>query len=84
MIEPKIHSHIEDCLDDDHPLAFEQVRCAKCGELVHAGNNECMQTWVETGQGNYCVVCWSVLIGCYRTTRYGFVANVLDAPWGLP
>ena len=44
--EPVCHSHITDCLPDDHPLAYERVHCNKCGEMVHC-ENECMQTWFE-------------------------------------
>ena len=57
-IEPILHSHVSDVLPDDHKLAFKQVNCNKCKELVHAGNNECMQTWFETEYGNYCTNCW--------------------------
>jgi hypothetical protein len=63
-IEPKIHSHIEDCLEEAHPLAFEQVYCdgrktdANHDKILHAANNECMQTWVETGRGNFCWKCF--------------------------
>lgn len=56
--EPIIHSHIEDLLPDNHPLAFEHLHCDKCGELVHSSNNECMQTWIETEFGNYCSLCF--------------------------
>lgn len=59
MQEPKIHSHITDVLPDEHPLAHEQIRCVACEVLVHAFNNECMQTWVETGLGNYCLRCFA-------------------------
>ena len=63
MREPLIHSHITDELLDDHPLAFKTVDCEKCGVMVHASNNECMQTWVETGEGNYCLRCFAKLTG---------------------
>lgn len=53
----KLHDHAEDALPNAHPLAFEDVFCKRCGEMLHAGNNECMQAWVETGKGNYCVEC---------------------------
>ena len=56
--EPQIHSHIEDGLPDEHPLAGECVYCAKCNAMVHANNNECMQTWIETEFGNYCSLCF--------------------------
>lgn len=55
--EPLIWSHITDGLPEDHPLAYEAVFCSVGdGELLHASNNECMQTWVETGRGAYCLV----------------------------
>lgn len=54
--EPLIHSHITDVLPDDHPLATSNVYCSApyCGEMLHAFNNECMQTWIETENGNFC------------------------------
>jgi hypothetical protein len=58
ITEPLIHSHITDGLPDDHPMANEVVDCKMCGVMVHAFNNECMQTWVESGQGNYCLGCF--------------------------
>jgi hypothetical protein len=57
-IEPLIHSHITDELPDAHPLAYKTVDCDKCDVMVHASNNECMQTWVESGKGNYCLACF--------------------------
>ncbi len=60
--EPIIHSHITDVLPEDHPLAYKKVYCdTKCGHLVHAGNNECMRTWIETEFGNYCTTCFCLL-----------------------
>lgn len=55
MNEPQIHSHITDLLPDEHPLAFHGVYCKVCGMMLHASNNECMATWVESGSGNYCL-----------------------------
>lgn len=76
VTEPLIHSHITDCLPVDHPLAFETIYCAcpncACQEMLHAGNNECMQTWVETGKGTFCVPCFDM----DDTT-------VLDGGWAL-
>ena len=64
MKEPVIHSHITDELPEDHPLAYKQLYCDKCPDtLVHAFNNECMQTWVETRSGNYCLKCFSEIGG---------------------
>ena len=45
--EPIIHTFVTDKLPDDHPLAFEEVFCMKCGGMVHCFNNECMTMWVE-------------------------------------
>lgn len=53
--EPLLHTGITDMLAEDHPLAYECVSCKVCGRMVHASNNECMDAWVETGQGNYCL-----------------------------
>jgi hypothetical protein len=55
ILEPRIWSHITDQLPDAHPLAFAAVYCRSCGALVHASNNECMTTWVETGKGGFCI-----------------------------
>jgi hypothetical protein len=58
MREPVIHSQITDELPEGHPLAFEHLECRACGELIHSANNECMQTWVETGRGGFCLRCF--------------------------
>ena len=58
MNEPLIHSHITDCLPDTHPLRNSSVYCNKCKEMLHASNNECMQTWIEADKGNYCTQCF--------------------------
>lgn len=54
-IEPRIWSGITDCLPDDHPLAWETLSCSTCGTMVHAANNENMDTWVETGRDVFCL-----------------------------
>lgn len=73
--EPRIHSHITDCLPDDHPLAYRTVYCGACKiVMLHAGNNECMRTWVETGVGNFCVTCFAALPD----------VDALDDQFGLP
>lgn len=74
MEEPRIHSHITDELPDGHPLAHEQVDCKKCGVLVHAFNNECMQTWVETGNGPFCLRCFAVTHGTVLDDAVGLKA----------
>ena len=61
MGEPRIHSHIEDSLPDDHPLQYEQVHCSHCSKLVHAANNECMSTWFEFDDVAICAQCVGTL-----------------------
>lgn len=61
LVEPRIHSHILDVLPETHPLAHEQVACRLCGCLVHAFNNECMQTWVECDNGPFCLPCFNTV-----------------------
>lgn len=60
LMEPLIHSHITDELPNGHKLAQETVYCKSCDKMLHHSINECMQTWVETGYGNYCIKCFSV------------------------
>ena len=55
--EPLIRSHVTDVLPEDHPLAYEQVDCDRCGTIIHAGNNECMTTWIEWGPYKLCGEC---------------------------
>lgn len=58
-IEPVIHSHITDSLPEDHHLASTCVSCDSCLDMLHASNNECMQTWVEFYKwGNFCIRCF--------------------------
>jgi len=76
MKEPIIHSHITDILDEDHPLADTTIYCDKCKEMLHASENECMQSWIETGKGNFCLTCFSKMI---LIMEY----NVLEEEWGL-
>jgi len=59
MKEPLIHSHITDGLPSNHKLANEFIYCKICNSMLHADNNECMQTWIESGTGNYCLKCFS-------------------------
>ena len=59
MCEPKIHSHISDCLPKGHKLSISSVYCDKCEEMLHCdAPGECMQTWFETGAGNFCFKCF--------------------------
>jgi hypothetical protein len=50
------------------------VYCASCKAMLHASNNECMQTWVETGRGNFCVKCFAKISD----------VDALDDEYGLP
>ncbi len=65
MNEPLVHSQLTDCLPEDHPLAYQRIDCDSCGCLLHASNNENMQTWVELQHrtGNYCFKCMANLDG---------------------
>jgi len=76
MIEPTIHSHISGTLPDAHPLAYVFVACEKCHAAIHDSKNKCLQTWVETGKGNYCVQCFNFL--------HIHEGGVLKDDWGLP
>lgn len=75
MKEPIIHSHITDGLPDNHKLAYSSLFCECCNENLHASNNECMQTWVETGKGNYCLACFA--------REIYLLDGVLEDKWGL-
>lgn len=57
--EPLLHTAATDCLPHFHPLANQRVDCKICKNTLHAFNNECMQMWVETAIGNYCLKCFS-------------------------
>jgi hypothetical protein len=61
--EPRLHSHITDCLPVDHPLATRRVYCDRCDTLLHVQTNSCMRTWIESGRGNYCMRCFIVVAG---------------------
>lgn len=58
MRDPILHLGIKDRLPDNHPLASQSVYCENCGGSVHAFNNETMDSWVETGKGNFCLDCF--------------------------
>jgi len=75
MRDPVLHTHVEDILPSGHPLAFQHISCdgPKCGKLLHSANNECMQSWIETGMGNYCLPCFEML-----------TEGAADIWWGLP
>jgi hypothetical protein len=77
MREPLLHSHVTDTLPDGHELAHVTVYCQVCGAMLHASNNECMQAWVETGKGPYCVKCFVSVSGVVTD-------GVIVEEWGLP
>lgn len=80
VFEPRIHSHIGDGLPEGHPKAYEHFGCENCEDLVHANNNECMQTWIETGKGDFCMQCWADLLGGSEDLgRF----SCLDDEWGI-
>lgn len=63
--EPKIHSDISNneyntpILPDNHPLVSEKIYCKTCVNQVYDGTyRENDETWVESGQGNYCLKCF--------------------------
>jgi hypothetical protein len=74
MFDPRLHSHVEDALPENHPSATTTVYCRGCGVMLHASNNECMQTWIESGKGNFCIKCFAALDD----------VEGLDDEYGLP
>lgn len=68
--EAQIHSMVTDKLDEDHPLAYEEVFCDICDNMVHCFNNECMRTWIEIESGNFCLDCFCENPG--KVIGYGF------------
>lgn len=62
---PVTHTGLEDCLPEDHPLAHEDIYCKRCGAMLHAFNNELMQDWTESEEGNFCLPCvvFNVVLG---------------------
>ena len=81
MREPQVHSHITDCLPDEHPFARKYVFCDHpgCNAQLHAGNNECMETWIETGIGNFCLE-HSPLVDCLNDSPVALPSQY-DAAW---
>jgi hypothetical protein len=69
--EPLIHSHVEDRLPEEHQMAFRNIHCRRCLKYIHASDNVNISTWVETGCGDYCLKCFSVLCGEVLAKRFG-------------
>lgn len=61
--EPRLHTHFIDDLPEGHHYAYGTVYCKSCDAMLHASNNECMRTWVETHCGNYCIHCFTSKFG---------------------
>jgi hypothetical protein len=83
--EPQIHSHVTDRIPDRHRLARARVRCDRCGSLLHLPSNRCMRTWVETGQGNFCMRCFVLAAGGATPDHRSQLAGVdcLPTSFGL-
>lgn len=75
MIDPIIHTHESDCLEAHHPLAYVNLCCDRCGVLVHAGNNECMRTWVEYKAFTLCGACAAPMIAIPVFEPAAFIAR---------
>jgi hypothetical protein len=69
---PVLHTHVERGLPDGHPYAGQAVYCQFCRDPLHASTNECLQTWVETGRGPYCLEDFTNATG-----------QVVDDDWSL-
>jgi hypothetical protein len=84
-VEPRIHSHVTDCLPERHPLAQTRVCCDCCDALVHLKSNSCMRTWVETGSGNFCLRCFVLAAGGTRPDHGSELAGVdcLPSTFGI-
>jgi hypothetical protein len=61
--EPRLHSRVTGRLPDDHLPATRRVSCERCETILHKQNNSCVRTWLETGNGNYCLYCFVVAVG---------------------
>ena len=84
--EPQLHSHVVDRLQNANPLAQARVRCDRCESLLHLPSNSCMRTWVETGQGNFCVRCFVLAAGGFVPADPSHLGGVdcLPPSFGLP
>jgi hypothetical protein len=58
-----MHSQVVDRLPDRHPLARTRVCRDRCESLLHLPSNSCTRTRVETGHGNFLVLCFVLAAG---------------------
>lgn len=62
MTEPILWSTITGQLPASHRLRLRNVECeGSCRIVVHTAQNRTLQCWVETGIGNYCLMCFAQL-----------------------
>ena len=54
--EPRFN-FFEDELPESDPRAYDCLYCKDCRHMVHAGNNETMMAWLDTGIGAVCLEC---------------------------
>ncbi len=81
VTEPLIHSHHTDRLPDEDVRARQMLLCQRCKKMVHADNNECMQTWVEWGEGILCGRCFAPLLQSGGVLEYAkFIARCEKSP----
>lgn len=69
--DPVFHSHITDFLPDEDDRAYTSIFCTRCNEMVHAFNNETMQSWFDTGVGPLCWDCFAGAMECDDFEKLG-------------
>jgi formylmethanofuran dehydrogenase subunit E len=74
-----MHTHISDGLPAKHPLCNRHVACDRCDELVHAENNECVQTWFEFRGHVLCASCLKQIPCLYAIEAKKFMQHALGA-----
>jgi hypothetical protein len=68
MQDPILHSFVTDTLPDGHPLQWETVHCDRCHKMVHC-QDETMDLWIESTEGNHCLPCFLTLVDEDKSTR---------------
>ena len=58
--EPLLHTFVEDIIPDwQNDKLVESIYCKECEKMLHCTtNNECMNIWIETKGGNFCLECF--------------------------